>query len=124
MPSEQCMDIWAVVPEMALAGLALALVPVAAFTRGRWRALPSLAAVLGLVATLAVTASMLATPPTDAFCGTWAVDRFASFYKLLIEFGSLVTIVVLASHFHGHQAMGHAPLIVLFTTVGGIGLVA
>jgi NADH-quinone oxidoreductase subunit N len=118
------MDVGAVVPEMALAGLALALVPVAGFARGRWQAVPSLAAALGLIAALAVTAYMFVLPPTDAFCGTWAVDRFASFYKLLLEFGSLVTVLILASHFHGHRQMAHAPILVLFATVGGMGLVA
>ena len=117
------MDIWAVVPEMLLAGLALALVPVAAFARGQWRALPSVAAAVGLVATGGVTTYMLGMPPTDAFCGTWAVDRFASFYKLLLEAGSLITVLILASHFHGHRQMAQAPLLVLFTTVGGMGLV-
>src|SRR5579875_1961909 len=109
MPSEHCMDVWAVVPEMVLAGLALALVPVAGFARGRWRTLPAIAAVVGLVATLAVTASMLAIPPSDAFCGIWAIDRFASVYKLLLEFGALITILVLASHFDGRPQMAHAP---------------
>lgn len=124
MPSEHCMDIWAVVPEMVLAGLALALVPVASFARGRWRALPAIAALVGLVAALAVTADMLAIPPTAAFCDTWAVDRFAAFYKLLLEVGALITILMLASHFHGRPQMAHAPILVLFTTVGGMGLVA
>ena len=124
MPSEHCMDLWAIVPEMMLAGLALGLVPVAGFARGRWRALPSIASVLGLVAALGATASMLAIPPADAFCSTWAVDRFATFYKLLIEFGSLVTVLILASHFHGHRQMAQAPILVLFATVGAMGLVA
>jgi NADH-quinone oxidoreductase subunit N len=124
MPSEHCMDIWAVVPEMVLASLALALVPVAGFARGRWRALPVIVAVIGLVAALLITAYMLVIPSTGAFCDTWAVDRFATFYKLLLESGALITVLVLASHFHGHQQMAHAPILVLFTTVGGMGLAA
>lgn len=124
MPGEQCMDLWAIVPEVGLAGLALALVPVAGFARGRWRSLPAIAAAIGLVLAIAVTASMLTIPPTAAFCGTWAVDRFAAFYKLLIQFGALVTVLVLASHFNGRPQMPHAPLLVLFAAVGGTGLVA
>ncbi len=124
MPSEHCMDLGAVVPEMVLAGLALALVPVAGFARGRWRALPAIAALAGLVAALAVTASKLPLPPTVAFCDTWAVDRFAAFYNLLLEFGALVTILILASHFDGRPQMAHAPILVLFATVGGMGLAA
>ena len=123
MPGEHCMDLWAVVPELVLAGLALVLVPVAGFARGRWLAVPSGAAILGLLAALAITAWQPAIG-TDAFCGTWAVDRFARFYKLLLELGSLMTVLVLASYFRGYRQMAQAPLLVLFTTVGGMGLVA
>lgn len=124
MPTQHCMDVWAVVPEIMLAGLALALVPVAGFARAGWRALPAVAAVIGLVVTIAVTAYMLTIPPAAAFCDTWAVDRFAGFYKLLLELGALISILVLASHFHGHPQMAQAPILVLFATIGGMGLVA
>ncbi|MEO8713524.1 MAG: NADH-quinone oxidoreductase subunit N [Acetobacteraceae bacterium] len=124
MSSESCMDLWAVVPEMILAGLTVALVPMAGLARGRWRRAPMIVALLGLAATMVATGLMLRLAPQAAFCGTWAVDRFATAYKLLIEFGALVTILVLASHFDGHQQMPHAPVLVLFATVGGMGLVA
>jgi NADH-quinone oxidoreductase subunit N len=116
------MDVWAVVPEMVLAGLALTLVPVAGFARGRWRAVPAMAAILGLLVTLALTASMMTTVPTAAFCGTWAVDPFATFYKLLLELGALITVLGLASHFHRHVQGAHAPILVIFVTLGGMGL--
>ncbi|HJS87108.1 MAG TPA: NADH-quinone oxidoreductase subunit N [Acetobacteraceae bacterium] len=118
------MDIWAVVPEMMLAGLTVALVPLAGLARGRWRRAPMLAALVGLAATMVVTGLMLRLTPQAAFCGTWAVDRFATAYKLLIEFGAFITILVLASHFDGHAQMPHAPVLALFATVGGMGLVA
>lgn len=124
MASEQCMNLWAVEPEMILAGVALALVPVAGFARGRWRAIPTLAALVGLIAALAVTAHLWTTPPVAAFCNTWAVDRFATFYQLLLEFAALITVLMLASHFDDRPQMAHAPVLVLFATVGGMGLVA
>lgn len=124
MPSEHCMDVWAVVPEMMLAGLALALVPVAGWARGRWRAVPAFAALVGLLAALAVTAPMLRLEPTAAFCGTWAVDRFATFYQLMIEFGALIVVLILISHFDRHPLIAQAPILVLFSTVGGMSLAA
>jgi NADH-quinone oxidoreductase subunit N len=125
MRGDSCMALWAVAPEMVLAGLALALVPVAGLARGRrWRAVPSFAALAGLAAALVVTALMLWAEPTAAFCGTWAVDRFATFYKLLIEFGSLITVLVLLSHLDRQPQAAHAPVMVLFAAVGGMGLVA
>jgi NADH-quinone oxidoreductase subunit N len=119
-----CMDLWAVVPEMILAGLALLLVPVAGWAQGRWRRVPSLIALLGLLIAGVLTAPMLIVTPQETFCGTYAVDPFRAFYQLVIEAGAAVTILVLASHFRGAVQEPHAPLAVLFATVGGMGLAA
>lgn len=117
-----CMDLWAVVPEMALAGLALVLVPVAGFARGRWQIVPALVAAVGLLASMALTARMWPMESVSAFCGTYAVDRFATLYKLLIEFGALISLLMLASYFRGHRQEAQAPLPLLFATAGGLGL--
>lgn len=122
--SADCMDLWAVVPEMILAGLALALVPVAGWARGRWRVTPGVVALLGLVAAAAVTVPMLNVAPKEAFCGTYAVDPFRSFYQLVIEAGAAITILILQSHFRGTEQEPQAPIAVLFATVGAMGLVA
>jgi NADH-quinone oxidoreductase subunit N len=121
---QSCMDLWAVVPEMILAGLALALVPVAGWARGRWCRLPAVVAVLGLLAAMVATMPMLTMTPQEAFCGTYAVDPFRAFYQLLIQVGALVTVLALASHFRGQPQEAQAPVTVLFTVVGGMGLVA
>ena len=60
-----CLDLWAIVPELILAGLALLLVPVAGLARGRWRGVPAGVAALGLVAALGFTVRMLAWSPYD-----------------------------------------------------------
>ena len=62
MPRADCMDLWAVHPEMLLATLTLVLVPVAGFARGRWRRLPALAAAAGLMASMALTIPMWELP--------------------------------------------------------------
>ena len=124
MNSGHCMDLWAVVPEMLLAGLALALVPVAAFVRGQWRALPAAVAIIGLAASMAVTVVVLPTTSTTAFCGTYAVDRLATFYRLAIEFAAFVSVIVLDAYFRDHRQQAHAPVLLLFATVGGLGLAA
>lgn len=124
MNSGHCMDLWAVVPEMMLAGLALVLVPVAAFVRGRWQILPAAAVCIGLAASMAVTAGILPAASSTAFCGTYAVDRLAAFYKLAIEFSALISIAVFGSYFRDHRQQAHAPVLLLFATVGGLGLTA
>lgn len=118
------MDLWAVVPEMILAGLALVLVPVAGWVQGGWRRVPMWTAIAGLIAAAVFTAPILSANPQEAFCGTYAVDPFRGFYQLVIELGAAITILVLASHFRGAPQEPHAPIAVLFATVGGMGLVA
>jgi len=118
------MDLWAVAPEMLLAALTLALVPMAGFVRGRWPALPALAAGAGLAASMVLTARMWNHPAAAAFCGTWAVDRLAVLYKLMIEAGGLLSLLMLASHFRGRHAQAQVALPLLFATVGGLGLVS
>jgi len=119
-----CMDLWAVVPEMVLAGLALALVPLAGWARGRWRRLPAGLALVGLLAAIGLTAPMLLSAPREAFCGTYAVDPFRAFYQLVIEAGALVTLLSLDAHFRGTEQAPHAPVALLMATVGGMGLAA
>jgi NADH-quinone oxidoreductase subunit N len=119
-----CMDLSAVVPEMVLAALALVLVPVAGWARGRWRRLPMIAALVGLLITVALTAPMLTATPREAFCGTYAADPFRAFYQLVIEIGAIVSLLALASHFRGSVQEAQAPVALLMTTVGGMGLVA
>ena len=118
------MDLWAVMPEMILAGLALALVPVAGWARGYWCRLPAALTLTGLLVAAAFTAPMLNATPQEAFCGTYAVDPFRAYYQLMIEAGAAITILVLASHFRGAPQEPHAPLAVLFATIGGLGLAA
>lgn len=122
--SMSCMDLWAVLPEMVLAGLALALVPVAGWARGRWRRLPVVAALLGLLVAIALTVPMLTAAPRETFCGTYAVDPFRAFYQLVIEVGAIISLLALADHFRGTIQEAHAPVALLMASVGGMGLVA
>lgn len=119
-----CMDLWAVVPEMVLAGLALALVPVAGWAQGRWRRLPAGLTLVGLLAAMALTAPMLMVAPQEAFCGTYAVDPFRAFYQLVIEAGTIVSLFALAAHFRGTEQEAQVPVALLMATVGGMGLAA
>lgn len=121
---DHCMDLWAVEPEMVVAGTALALVPVAAWARGRWRGVPAITAFLALIAAMGLTAPMLIAAPQQAFCGTYAVDPFRAFYQLVIEAGAAVTLLMLTDHFRGTQQAAHAPVALLMASVGGMGLAA
>ncbi len=119
-----CMDLGAVLPEMALAGTALALVPLAGWARGRWSRLPAAIALLALLAAMGLTVPMLTAPPREAFCGTYAVDPFRGFYQLVIEAGALVSLLSLASHFRASEQEPQYPVALLMATVGAMGLTA
>lgn len=116
------MKLWAILPELVLAGLCLGLVPVAGLAKGRWRAVPGVVAASGLIACLVLTARMLPWAPVSVFEGTYAVDGFANVFKLLIFAGSLLTLFLLGAYFRGKTQQAHAPVAVLFTTLGSVGL--
>ena len=116
------MKLWAILPELVLAGLCLGLVPVAGFAKGRWRVVPGVVAASGLVACLVLTARMLPWAPISVFEGTYAVDGFANVFKLMIFSGSLLTLFLLGAYFRGNTQQAHAPVAILFTTLGSVGL--
>ena len=116
------MKLWAILPELVLAGLCLGLVPVAGVAKGRWRMAPGVVAASGLIACIVLTARMLPWIPVSVFEGTYAVDGFANVFKLMIFAGSLLTLFILGAYFRGKTQQAHAPVAVLFTTLGSVGL--
>ena len=115
-----CMDLWAITPEMILAGLALLLVPIAGFATGRWQRLPVALAALGLVASMTVSATRLGWQAQPVFCDTYAVDGLATVFKLLIEGSALIALLAITAHFRGTGKEGHAAVALLFSTLGGV----
>ena len=120
--ASECFELWAIVPELILAGLVIVLVPIAGWARGKWRRLPVALAVVGLIAALGATAAMLPWASTAVFCDTYAVDGFAAVFKILLVLGALITLVLLIPYFGGHSQLAHAPILILFSTLGGMGL--
>lgn len=116
------MKLWALIPELILAGMCLLLVPLAGWVRGKWRVLPGLIALLGLLASLGSTAWMLSWEPVSTFQGSYAVDGFAHIFKLIIELSSLITVALLMIYFRDHSQQPPAVVAVIFATLGAVGL--
>lgn len=116
------MKLWAILPELVLAGLCLGLVPVAGLTRARWRAATGIVTLLGLSACVVLTVRMLPWEPVSVFHGVYAVDGFANVFKLIILTGSIVATVLVMGYFRGRSHLPHAPVAILFTTLGSVGL--
>ena len=123
-PTSCPMELWALYPELWVAGLALLLVPVAGWARGKWRYAPVWVAAIGLMGAMWLTARMLPWAPLTIFCGTYAVDGLANGFKLLIEAGALLSLVLCWAYFRNHSQIAHMPPALLFATLGGMGLTA
>ena len=114
------MNLWAIVPEMILAGFALALVPVAGLTKGRGQNVVVFFAVCALILAAVFSVRMLPWQDRAVFCGTYAVDGFGTVFKLLILLGALLSLFAIGAHFRGTGKEGHAAVALLFSTLGGV----
>ena len=120
--NQDCMNLGAILPELWLAGLAIILVPIAGFTRDRWRWLPVFLTISGFVGAMILTAPMLSWKATAVFCNTYAIDGFGTVFKLLLELSALLVTLIVSAYFHGHSQVSQAPAAIVFSTLGGIGL--
>lgn len=116
------MTLWAIVPELILAGACLVLVPAAAWVRGRWVWLPLGVAAAALVACCIALLSMLGWSPVPAFDGIYAVDGLATAFKLVIAASAIVVLVLFGAHYRQHARRANAPVALLFATLGALGL--
>lgn len=116
------MKLWALAPELVLAGLCLGLVPVAGWVRGRWRGAPAVIAGVGLLACIGLTARMLPWAPVEVMHGTYAVDGLGHVLKLLILAAALLALLLCAGYFRGRSQLAHMPVALLFCTLGAVAL--
>ena len=122
MPSGNCLDLWGLYPELLLAGLGILLVPIAGFGRGRWRMIPGVLFGIGLLVAMALTMRMLPWQDMAIFCGTYAVDGLAKGFKLILEVGAFITLMLIFPYLRGQNQLAHAPVALLFATLGAMGL--
>jgi NADH-quinone oxidoreductase subunit N len=116
------MKLWAIVPELILVTACLVLVPLAGWAHGHWRQITGWIAIGALLDCLGATAGMLAWTPLTAFHGIYALDPFATVFKLLIELTALITVILLMTYFRCHRQATQAPVAVLFATLGAVAL--
>src|SRR3990170_1953053 len=88
-------DLWSIGPELWLAGLGLLVLLVDLFTAPGRKAAVGAIAVGGLLLTLIPASAMLAWDPRTAFFGSYAVDGFAVFFKILTV--NATALVILAA---------------------------
>lgn len=95
MPIPTAADLWSIAPELWLAGLGVLVLLVDLLTPPGRKAAAGAVAVGGLLLTLIPAAAMLGWDPHTVFSGTYAVDGFAVFFKVIIVLAT--ALVILAS---------------------------
>jgi NADH-quinone oxidoreductase subunit N len=125
MPEHQGgMELWAVIPELTLAGFVLLLLVLAPLLPARRKDLNTWLALLGLAGAGGVSAWMLSWEAQPVFLGTYAVDPFAVYFKLFTIAATGLVLLATHSYFRGRLHEGAVPPLLLLTGAGAIGLAA
>lgn len=118
------MELWAIVPELILAGLILVLLPLGPFLAPAYRGLTTWIALVGLAAAGVASGAMLSWPAQAVFLGTYAVDPFAVFVKLIAFLATGFVLLATHGHFRGQPNEASVPALLVLTCLGIIGLAA
>ncbi|MHB1415314.1 MAG: NADH-quinone oxidoreductase subunit N [Chloroflexota bacterium] len=118
------MQVWALVPELILAGTVLVLLPLGPFLPPGGKTLATWAALAGLGAALAMSAAMLSWGSFPIFEGTYAVDQFAVYFKLFAIATTWFVLLATHDHFRGRPHAGEVPALLVLTCLGIVGLAA
>lgn len=112
------------IPELILAALVLATLPLGVTLPARLRPLTTWLTLAGLVAAGVVSARMLGQPAQAVFENTYAVDPFALYFKLFALVATALTLLATVGRFHGKPFEGVVPTMLALTCLGVIGLAA
>ena len=118
------MELWAIVPELTLAGLVLILLPLGPFLPKNRKYMATWAALAGLIVVAIESVHMLSFATQPVFLDTYAVDQFAVFFKLFAVAATAFVLLATQSHFHGRPHEGEVPALLLLACLGIMGLAA
>ncbi len=118
------MELWALVPELTLAGLILLLLPLGPFLPPARKYITTWIALAGLVVVAAESLRMLSFRTQPIFLDTYAVDQFAVYFKLFAVAATAFVLLATQSHFRGRPHEGEVPALLLLTCLGIMGLAA
>lgn len=118
------MELWAIVPELILAGLVLLLLPLGPFLPPARKGATTWLALAGLGAAAVMSARMLSWPPQPVFLDTYALDPFAVYFKLFAIGATALVLLATHGHFRGRPHAGEVPALLVLTCLGIVGLAA
>ncbi|MDQ6747279.1 MAG: NADH-quinone oxidoreductase subunit N [Candidatus Dormibacteraeota bacterium] len=123
-PMDMGVDLQWLGPELILAGLVLLLLPLGVLLPAAWRWLATAVALLGLGSAGTVSVIMLGWAPRVIFLGTYAVDPFAVYFKLIAIGATGVVLLATLSYFADRPYAGVVPAVLVLTCLGLLGLAA
>lgn len=100
------------------------LLPLGSFLPPRYRSASTGLALLAMMAAAVASVPLLRDAPHAVFDGTYAVDPFAVFFKLIALAATGLVILVTHSHFRGRPHEAHVPTLLLLTCLGLVVLAA
>lgn len=113
-----------VVPELVLAGGVVALLPLGPVLPARRKGAATWLALAILVAAAASSVALLGRAPHAVFDGTYAVDPFAVYFKLLAVTTTALVLLVTRDHFRGRPHEADIPTLLVLTCLGLVALAA
>ena len=111
------MELWAITPELAIAIGFLLLLLAASFLQ-RWPTAVYMLAVGVLAAGIVLTWRMSGWSSFPVFHGTYAVDRFALFFKLYAAAAAILTLFPFSEYLRRQKFRADAPALVIIATLG------
>jgi NADH-quinone oxidoreductase subunit N len=118
------MELWALVPELTLAGLVLLLLPLGPFLLPHRKYMATWLALAGLVVVAGESLRMLTFATQPIFLDTYAVDQYAVYFKLFAVAATAFVLLATQSHFRGRPHEGEVPALLLLVCLGIMGLAA
>ncbi len=112
-------DLWSITPELWLTGLGVLLLLVDLMTPPSRKYLGGLIGVVGLLLSIILAAALLRGEPRTVLFGSYAVDGFAVFFKVIVAIAT--TLVILAAMDYFHSAIRHEGefySLLVFTALG------
>lgn len=113
-----------IVPELVLAAAVVVLLPLAPSLPERRRSLITWLALAALAAAGVAAMPLLGGPARDTFDGTYAVDPFAAFIKLVAIVATMLVLLTTRAHFRGSPREADVPTMLLLACLGIVGLAA
>jgi NADH-quinone oxidoreductase subunit N len=112
-------DLWSIIPEIWLAGLGLVLLVLDLFLPANRKSVVGWAAIGGLTLSLIPIVGMLGVTPRAVFFGTYAVDGFAVFFKIIAVVSTILVILSAMDVLRGQtQFEGEMYILLTFTGLG------